>query len=50
MMLSSSLNELILVDHDLTNWQQVIPKDAKSLKRELLRAFLSHLGVHQLRS
>jgi AcrR family transcriptional regulator len=50
MMLSSSLIELILVDHDLSNWQQVIPKDDQSLKRELLRAFLSHLGVHQPRS
>jgi AcrR family transcriptional regulator len=45
MMLSSSLIELILVDHDLSNWQQVIPKDDQSLKRELLRAFLGYLGV-----
>jgi AcrR family transcriptional regulator len=50
MMLSSSLIELILVDHDLRNWQQVIPKDDQSLKRELLRAFLSHLGVQQPRA
>jgi AcrR family transcriptional regulator len=49
MMLSSSLIELILVDHDLSNWQQVIPKDDQSLKSELLRAFLSFLGVHQPR-
>lgn len=45
MMLSSSLIELILVDHDLCNWQQVIPKDDQFLKRELLRAFLNYLGV-----
>jgi AcrR family transcriptional regulator len=50
MMLSSSLIELILADHDLSNWQQVIPKDDQSLKRELLRAFLSYLGVHKPQS
>lgn len=50
MMLSSSLIELILVDHDLSNWQQVIPKDGQSLRREWLRAFLSYLGVEPPRS
>ena len=50
MMLISSLIELILVDHDLCNWQQVIPKDDPSLRRELLRAFLGYLGVHSPRS
>jgi len=48
MMLSSSLIELILVDHDLSNWKQVIPNDDQFLKRELLRGFLSYLGVPQL--
>ncbi|MGA2147678.1 MAG: TetR/AcrR family transcriptional regulator [Bryobacteraceae bacterium] len=47
MMLTSMLIELILVDHDLKNWQAVIPKDDQSLKRELLRSFLSYLGVEQ---
>ncbi len=47
MMLSSSLIELILVDHDLCNWQQFIPRDDQSLQRELLRAFLGYLGVQQ---
>ncbi len=47
MTLSSTLNELILVDHDLKNWQVVIPKDDQSLKRELLRTFLSYLGIEQ---
>jgi AcrR family transcriptional regulator len=47
MTLSSTLIELILVDHDLQNWQAVIPKDDQSLKRELLRTFLSYLGVEQ---
>ena len=50
MMLGSSLIELILADHDLSNWQRVIPKDDQSLNRELLRAFLSYLGVRQPRS
>jgi hypothetical protein len=43
--LSSTLIELILVDHDLRCWQAVIPKDDQTLKRELLRNFLSYLGV-----
>ena len=45
MMLNSALIELILVDHDMKNWQAVIPKDDLSLKRELLRSFLSYLGT-----
>ena len=45
MMLTSTLIELILVDNDLKNWQAVIPKDDQSLKRELLRSFLSYLGI-----
>jgi AcrR family transcriptional regulator len=50
-MLTSTLVELILVDHDLRNWQAVIPKDDEALKRELLRSFLSYLGVdRQLRA
>jgi AcrR family transcriptional regulator len=47
MTLTSTLIELILVDHDLKNWQAVIPKDDLSLKRELLRSFLSYLGIEQ---
>ena len=43
--LVSTLIELILVDHDLRCWQAVIPKDDQTLKRELLRNFLNHLGV-----
>jgi len=45
MMLSSALIELILVDHDMKNWQAVIPRDDLALKRELLRSFLSYLGI-----
>jgi AcrR family transcriptional regulator len=47
MMLTSALIELILVDHDLQSWQAVIPRDDQSLKRELLRSFLSYLGIEQ---
>jgi len=43
--LISTLIELILVDHDMQNWQAVLPKDDMSLKRELLRSFLSYLGI-----
>jgi hypothetical protein len=43
--LISTLIELILVDHDMKNWQAVIPKDDLALKRELLRSFLSYLGI-----
>jgi AcrR family transcriptional regulator len=46
-MLSSTLVELILVDQDMKNWQAVIPKDNQLLKRELVRSFLSYLGVEQ---
>jgi AcrR family transcriptional regulator len=43
--LTSTLIELILVDHDLQNWQAMIPKDDQALKRELLRSFLNYLGI-----
>jgi len=49
-MLISTLVELILVDYDMKTWQAVIPKDDLSLKRELLRAFLSHLGIEHKNS
>jgi AcrR family transcriptional regulator len=47
MLLTSTLMELILADHNMKNWQTVIPKDDLSLKRELLRSFLSYLGIEQ---
>jgi hypothetical protein len=46
-MLTSTLIELILEDHELQTWQVVIPKDDQTLKRELLRSFLNYLGVEQ---
>jgi len=45
MMLTSSLIELILVDHDMKYWQAVIPRDDLPLKSELLRSFLRYLGI-----
>lgn len=45
--LTSTLVELILADHDLRCWQALIPKDDQTLKQELLRNFLSYLGVEQ---
>ncbi|HTA65990.1 MAG TPA: helix-turn-helix domain-containing protein [Xanthomonadaceae bacterium] len=47
MTLNSTLIELILVDHNMKNWQAVIPKDDLSLKRELKRCFLGYLGIKQ---
>ena len=47
LMLISTLIELILVDHDMKNWQTVIPRDDQSLRRELLRSFLCYLGIEQ---
>src|SRR5258708_412377 len=44
-MLISTLIELILVDHDMKNWQAVIPKDALSLNPHLMRSFLTSLGI-----
>lgn|SRR5579872_1010101 len=49
MTLTSTLIELILVDHDLRYWQALIPKDDQALKRELLRNFLSYLGAEPKR-
>ena len=46
MMLTSALIELILVDHDLKNWQAVIPRDDQSWEREFL-SFLSYLRIEQ---
>jgi len=47
MMLVSALIELILADHDMKNWQAVIPRDGQRLKSELLRSFLRYLGIEQ---
>ena len=46
-MIVSSLIELFLVDHDMKNWQAMIPRDDQRLKSELLRSFLRYLGIEQ---
>lgn len=43
-MLTSTLIELILIDHDMKHWRAVLPKDDVALKRELLRAFMGYLS------
>jgi len=35
------------VDHDMRNWQAVIPRDDQRLKSELLRSFLGYLGIER---
>jgi len=46
-MLISTLIELILADHDMKNWQAMLPRDDEALKSELLRSFLRYLGIEQ---
>jgi AcrR family transcriptional regulator len=45
MMVVSTLYELVVLPQDLRAWRGLLPRDDQALKRELTRAFLSHLGV-----
>lgn len=45
MMVVSTVFELVVLPTDLAAWKGLIPKDDQALKRELVRAFLSYLGV-----
>jgi len=45
LMVVSTLHELVVLPGDLRAWKGLLPKDDQALKRELTRAFLSHLGV-----
>jgi AcrR family transcriptional regulator len=47
MTLLSAMTELILTDNDMKNWGTMLPKDEKSLRRELGRSFLNYLGIEQ---
>ena len=47
MMLMSTLMELVVAEGDLRLWKTLLPQDDVALKAELLRAFLSYLGVKQ---
>jgi AcrR family transcriptional regulator len=45
MMVISTVLELVVTHRDLTRWKDLLPEDDQALKRELVRAFLSYLGV-----
>jgi len=45
MMIVGTLYELVVLPQDLRAWKGLLPRDDQVLKRELTRAFLSHLGV-----
>jgi AcrR family transcriptional regulator len=49
MMVVSTLYELVVMPTDLGPLKSFLPKDDQALKRELVRAFLSYLGVEQKR-
>jgi AcrR family transcriptional regulator len=45
MMVISTLLELMVSHRDMSAWKHLLPEDDQALKRELVRAFLSYLGV-----
>ena len=44
-MVISTLYDLVVLPQDLRAWKGLLPRDDQALKRELTRAFLSHLGA-----
>ena len=50
MMVTSTLFEIVVMPTDLGPLKSFLPKDDQALKRELVRAFLSYLGVEQKKS
>jgi len=48
MMVVSTVFELVVTHAQLAAWKGLLPKDDQALKRELVRAFLSYLGVEDL--
>ena len=50
MMVVSTLYEIVVMPTDLGPLDDYLPKDDQALKRELVRAFLSYLGVEQKRT
>jgi AcrR family transcriptional regulator len=48
MMVISTLHELVVAPNDTKLWKGLLPKDDQALKRELVRAFLSYLGIEEL--
>ena len=49
MMAVSTIYEIVVMPTDLGPLKNLLPKDDQALKRELVRAFLSYLGVEQKR-
>jgi hypothetical protein len=41
----STVHELVVRHTDLGRWKHLLPEDDQALKRELVRASLSYLGV-----
>jgi hypothetical protein len=50
MMAVSTIYEIVVMPTDLGPLKNFLPKDDQALKRELVRAFLSYLGVEQKKS
>jgi AcrR family transcriptional regulator len=50
MMVVSTLYEIVVMPTDLGPLKSFLPKDDQALKRELVRGFLSYLGVEQKKS
>jgi AcrR family transcriptional regulator len=48
LMVVSTVIELLVTHTALTAWKSFLPEDDQALKRELVRAFLSYLGVEDL--
>jgi AcrR family transcriptional regulator len=46
-MVMGALWEILVTPGDAKLWKVLMPKDDRSLKRELVRSFLSYLGVQQ---
>jgi AcrR family transcriptional regulator len=46
-MVMGTLWEIVVVPGDAKLWKALMPKDDRSLKRELVRSFLSYLGIAQ---
>lgn len=45
MVVVSAVHELVVRHTDLGRWKHLLPEDDQALKRELVRTFLSYLGV-----
>jgi AcrR family transcriptional regulator len=50
MMAVSTIYEIVVMPTDLGPLKNLLPRDDQALKRELIRAFLSYLGVEQKRA